>query len=312
MRVLVAGASGVLGRALVPLLAAAGHEVVGMARSEAGARRVADLGGEPVVCDALDADAVAAAVREARPDAIVNQLTAIPAAIRPRRVARQFAATNRLRAEGTANLIRAGEPLGVRHVAESNAFSYDPAGERRVKHEDDPLNLRAPRTFRPNVAAIAALERQTLDAGGVVLRYGHLYGPGTVYARDGSTTAAVRARRLPVVGGGRGLFSFVHVRDAASATVAALALDGPRVLNVVDDEPAPSAEWIAELARLAGAPPPRRVPAAVAALAAGRWGVEWMDRLAGASNERARRELGWEPEHRHWRAGFAADLGEEA
>jgi nucleoside-diphosphate-sugar epimerase len=310
MRVFVAGASGAIGRQLVPLLLDAGHEVVGLARSEASAERLRAAGAEAALGDALDRDSVVEAVRAAAPDAIVHQLTAIPANLKPRGLRRQLGPTDRLRRIGTTNLLAGAGAANVsRFVAQSIAYAYAPRGER-VVDEDAPLSLDAQTDFRPTVEAVADHERQVTGAGGVVLRYGWFYGPGTAYARDGATAQLVRRRAFPIGGSGAGRFSFIHVRDAAAATVAALAIDGPAVLNVVDDDPAPVSEWLPEYARALGAKPPRRVPVWLGRLAAGKYAVELMTEQRGASNARARAQLGgWQPVYSSWREGFAADLG---
>jgi nucleoside-diphosphate-sugar epimerase len=304
MRVFVAGATGVIGRALVPLLVGAGHEVVGLARSVERAAEVERLGAEAALGDALDRDAMLAAVAGARPDAVVHELTAIPASIEPRKFDRQFQATNALRIEGTRNLLTGAAEAGAeRFVAQSIAFAYDPEGGA-VKDEDAPLWRDPPAKFAAALEAIRSLERQVLDAGGTVLRYGQLYGPGTAYAPDGGSAALVRKRRFPIVGDGSGVFSFVSAADAARATVLALERDVRGVLNVVDDEPAPLREWLPAYAEAIGAPPPRRVPAWVARLAAGSFAVRSLTEIRGASNERAKGELGWQPDPASWREGF--------
>jgi nucleoside-diphosphate-sugar epimerase len=258
--------------------------------------------------DALDRAAVMDAVLEAQPDAIVQEVSRLPGFVNPRRMTAQMAATNRLRTEGTANLLAAADAVGVsRFVAQSIAFGYAPQGPR-VVDEDAPLNLAAPRQLRPVVEAVAELERQVLEASGVVLRYGMFYGPGTSFARDGDTARTVRRRAFPIAGDGEGRWSFVHVRDAAEATVAALGFDGPGVFNVVDDHPAPLREWLPEYARLLGARPPRRVPLWLVRLSAGPVAAEGMTQQRGASNARARAELGWTPRHADWRGGFAEEL----
>jgi nucleoside-diphosphate-sugar epimerase len=220
----------------------------------------------------------------------------------------QLAPTNRLRTEGTANLIAAAEAAGAgRIVAQSVAFAYAPRGDR-VVDENAPLNLEAPAQFRGAVEAIAEHERLVTEAGGVVLRYGFVYGPGTGYAADGATAEMVRRRLFPIPGDGGAMFSFVHVRDAAEAAVAALQLEGPATFNVVDDHPAALSEWLPEYARLLGAKPPRRVPAWLMRLAGGPVALEGTTRQRGASNARARAQLHWQPRHAGWREGFAEEL----
>jgi len=298
MKVLVAGASGVIGRPLLPLLESAGHEVVGLARtSRPGVLAV----------DALDRSAVAAAVREVAPDAVVNMLTAIPGRLNPRRMTAEFAVTNRLRTEGTRNLVDAARAVGVRRIiAQGLAYAYDPAGAG-LADEDAPLWRRPPAAFASSLAALRELEASTTAAGGTVLRLGHLHGPGTMFAADGSFVADIRAGKIPLVGDGGSVFSFVHVDDVASAVLAALEHDVPGVLNVVDDEPAPLREWLPAVAEMLGAPRPRRMPKALGRLVAGGWVAADLGGLPGASNARARRELGWRPS-RAWRTGFAAEL----
>ncbi|BCJ26282.1 NAD-dependent epimerase/dehydratase family protein [Actinocatenispora sera] len=307
MRVFVAGATGVVGRQLLPLLAEVGHEPIGMARSAAADDRVRQLGGRPVRADALDADAVAQAVRITAPDAIVNMLTAIPAKVDSRHLARDFAATNRLRTEGTRNLLAAARRAGVpRVIAQGLAYAYEPGDG--VANEDSPLWAKPPSQFVPVLDALRDLERQTTAAGGLVLRLGHLYGPGSTFAADGMFTRQAAAGKLPIVGGGTATYSFLHGADAASAIVAALDRPVRGVLNVVDDDPAPVHEWLPALARIVGGPAPKRVPAGLARLAAGAWGVAFLTRLRGADNARARLSLDWRPRYASWRDGFAAEL----
>jgi nucleoside-diphosphate-sugar epimerase len=309
MRVFVAGATGVIGRRLVPQLRGAGHEVVGMTRSSERAAALREQGADAVVCDAFDASGVERAVGEAAPDVVVNELTDIPSSIDPRKMEEQFATNDRLRIEGTANLVRAARAVGARRVvSQSIAFAYAPADG--LRSEDDPLFLDSPEPWKRTVEAIAALERQTLEGpDGVVLRYGYFYGPGSSYAGDGSTAAMVRKRAFPVVGGGTAVYSFIHVDDAAAATVAALDRGPSGVYNVVDDDPAPVAEWLPEYAAALEARPPRRVPRIAARIAAGRLAVYMMTGLQGATNAKARRELGWEPSWPSWRQGFREALG---
>jgi 2-alkyl-3-oxoalkanoate reductase len=309
MRVFLAGATGAIGRPLVRMLAADGHRVTGMTRSPAKADGLRAAGAEPAVADALDAAAVERALAEARPDVVVHQLTAIPERIDPRRFARDFAQTDRLRTEGTRILVDAARAAGAAVVAQSIAFTYAPGPPGTVHTESDPLVADPPRGFRRTAAAAAELERRVLDADGRVLRYGYFYGPGTAVSRAGSIGREVSRRRLPIVGGGTGVWSFVHIEDAARATVAALARDGSGVFNVVDDEPAPVREWLPALADALGAPRPLRVPAFLARPLAGGWGVASMTSLQGASNALAKRELGWRPSYASWREGFRRGLG---
>jgi nucleoside-diphosphate-sugar epimerase len=309
MRVFVAGATGVIGRQLVPRLVAAGHEVHGMTRSESKQAMLSDLGAVPVVADALDPDQVAAAVGRAMPDVIVHQLTAI-GAIDPRHFDRDFAWTNRLRTQGTDHLLSAGQAMGVRRfVAQSNgAFPYARTGGA-VKGEDDPLDPMPLREWRGMVAAIRHLEEAVLGANwteGIVLRYGAFYGPGTSLAPGEEQFELVRKRKFPLVGDGGGVWSFIHVADAAEATVAAVEHGSRGVYNVVDDDPAPVAEWLPALAQLLGAKKPMRVPRFIGRLFVGEVGIVMMTELRGASNAKAKLELGWRPAHPSWRQGFVA------
>jgi 2-alkyl-3-oxoalkanoate reductase len=312
MRVFVAGATGAIGRPLLALLIAAGHEVTGMTRSAANAQALQAAGAEPVLADALDAAAVTHAVEAARPQALIHQLTAIPPRLDPRRIQRDFALTDRLRTEGTRNLLDAARSAGAERVlAQSIAFAYAPGTPGRVHVESDPLNASAnpPKQFRRSAAAIAELEATVLDAGGLVLRYGYFYGPGSAISRSGSLCQDISRRRLPVIGGGGGVWSFIHVADAAQATVAALTHGASAAYNVVDDEPAPVREWLPALAAALGAPPPRRVPSLLARPLAGSYGIATMTAAQGASNALAKRELGWRPGYSSWREGFRTALG---
>jgi len=306
VRVFVAGATGAIGRALVPVLQAAGHEPIAMTRSleKAGALRAHGI--DAVVCDAYDQAGLARVIADTRPEQIVHLLTDLPEDINMRRFERETASTGRLRREGTRNLIAAAQAAGVqRIIAESIAFTYAPAGDW-VKHEDAPLASAA----LPFVAEpVGDLERQVLGAGGIVLRYGWLYGPGTGFAREGAWAANLRRRRLPIVGAGSGVFSFLHVEDAASATLAALEREEASTYNVVDDEPAPLREWVPVYAAAIGAPKPWHAPTWIGRLAAGRTAVEMLGELRGASNARIKRELGWQPSYASWREGFRTALG---
>ncbi|MEV6549147.1 NAD(P)-dependent oxidoreductase [Streptomyces sp. NPDC051597] len=308
MRVLVAGATGVIGRALVPLLTSVGHDVTALSRSAGRSAVLEGTGARTVLADALDAPALDRAVREAAPDAVVHLLTAIPPRLDPRRMARQFALTDRLRTEGTRNLIGAAQRAGARRIiSQGVAFAYDPDGDG-LAGEDTPLWRNPPKPFRRSLDALRELERRTGEARGLVLRFGHLYGPGTAFDTDGQFVRDIRDRRLPLVGGGSATFSFTHVHDAATAVVAALDKNATGLLNIVDNDPAPMSEWVPEVARILGAPAPRRLPAFVARLAVGGWGVAYLTRLRGADNTRARLALDWRPRHTSWRTGMAVEL----
>jgi 2-alkyl-3-oxoalkanoate reductase len=310
MRVFVAGASGAIGRPLVPRLVAAGHEVTGMTRSQAKAEPVRAAGAHAAVLDVFDPDALRAAVEEARADVVVHELTSLPDRLDFRK-RDLYEPTNRLRTEGTGNLLDAARVAGSRRfVCQSIAFAYRNEGAR-VKTEDDPLLDHAPGPFASGVSALREMEAMVLGADameGLVLRYGFFYGPGTHYGKDGAMIADARRRRLPVVGKGTGVFSFIHVDDAADATVAAVERGSPGVYNVTDDEPAPMSEWVPGLAEAAGAKRPLRVPLWVARMVGGRQAADFASELRGASNEKAKRELGWRPEHPSWRSGFRESL----
>lgn len=307
MRIFVAGASGAIGRPLLRQLLAAGHEVTGMTRREERAEEIRAAGAEAVVCDAFDAEALREAMVAARPEIVVHALTALPPNFKPR--SDYLAATNRVRVEGTRNLVAAAMAAGARRiVAESVAFFYEPEGDL-VKDEEAPLFKDPPGRFADGLAAIAELERQVGNAEGlegVVLRFGWFYGPGTYYAENGTVAQDVRRRRFPVVGPGSGVFSFIHVDDAAAATVAAVERGAPGVYNVVDDDPAAMHEWLPFYARAMGAKPPLRVPLWLAKLIAGSFVATMSTTLGGASNAKAKRELGWRPRWASWREGFTA------
>jgi nucleoside-diphosphate-sugar epimerase len=315
MKVFVAGATGALGKQLVPLLVAGGHDVVGMTRTEAKRDQLRRAGAQPVVADALDADAVGRAVGEAEPDVIVHELTAIPPAINMRHFDRDFALTNRLRTEGTDHLLSAGQAVGVkRFVAQGNAGVLYARTGGPIKEEDAPLDDDPPPVMRQSHAAIRHLEAAVTGASwteGTVLRYGWFYGPGTSIALDppGSYIELLRKRQFPIVGAGTGTWSFIHIEDAATATVAAIEGGPAGIYNVVDDEPAAVSEFLPVLAAAVGAKRPLRVPRWVGRLAAGEMAVMAMTELRGASNDKAKRELGWRLRYPSWRQGFAEGLG---
>jgi nucleoside-diphosphate-sugar epimerase len=314
MRIFVAGATGALGRRLVPLLVERGHQVTGMTRTAGKAAGLRAAGTEPVVADALDRDAVLAAVAAARPEVVVHELTALAEMTDFRKLDQGFALTNRLRTEGTDHLLAAARAAGARRfVAQSFAgWPFARVGGP-VKTEDDPLDPDPPAQLRRTLDAIRHLESAVLGAEGVegvVLRYGGFYGPGTSAGEDGFMLEDLRRRRFPLVGAGTGVWSFVHIDDAATATVAAVERGAPGIYQIVDDDPAPVSEWLPALAAAVGARPPRRVPAWVARLAGGAHGVVLMTEVRGASNAKARRELGWRPAWPSWRQGFRAGLGD--
>jgi nucleoside-diphosphate-sugar epimerase len=310
MRVFLAGATGVIGRRLVPMLVAEGHQVTGMTRSPEKAESLRAAGAEPVVADALDADAVREAVTSTQPDAVIHQLTALPQRIDPRKIEQDFVLNDRLRSEGTRLLVDAAQAAGTKRIiAQSIAFAYAPGPSGTLHGESDPLFLTAPKSFRRSANALAELERTVLGASGIVLRYGYFYGPGTSISSDGSMVEDLARRRLPIVGRGGGVWSFIHIDDAARATVAVLGYEGSGVYNIVDDDPAPVADWVPALASAVKAPRPWHVPAAIARLVAGQYGVLVMTQGQGASNELAKRELGWQPAHTSWREGFHTALG---
>jgi 2-alkyl-3-oxoalkanoate reductase len=312
MRIFVAGATGAVGQSLVPLLIDAGHEVTGMTRSESKAERLRAAGAEPAIADGLDRDAVVAAVTAARPDAIVHQLTGLTG-MNLRNFDGAFALTNRLRTEGTDHLLAAAQAAGVsRFIAQSYAgWPYARTGGP-VKTEDDPLDPEPVRSMSESLAAIRHVERATTAAGGLALRYGGFYGPGTGLGPGGEQVAMVRKRQFPIVGGGNGVWSFVHIHDAATAALAALERGAPGVYNIVDDDPAPAHEWLPVLAAAAGAKPPRRIPRWLGKLVAGEAVATLMTEIRGASNAKAKRELGWTPAYPTWREGFADSLRNNA
>jgi nucleoside-diphosphate-sugar epimerase len=309
MRILVAGASGALGRQLVPRLVAGGEQVIGTTRTPSKEEAIRRLGATPVVIDALDPSAVAAAVAQAAPDVIVHELTALSGSLDMRHFDRAFAATNRLRTEATDHLLAAGREIGVRRfVAQSYAGWPSARTGGPVTTEDDPLDPRPAAAMRETLAAIAHLETAVIAASwteGVVLRYGGFYGPGTSMGRDGEHTRMIRKRRFPVVGDGSGVWSFVHIEDAAEATVEAIVRGRRGIYNIVDDEPARVADWLPAVAAALGAKRPRRVPLWLGRRLGGEPAAVMMTEVQGASNAKAKRELGWRPRHPTWRDGTA-------
>jgi 2-alkyl-3-oxoalkanoate reductase len=312
MRVLVAGATGVIGRPLVKVLCEAGHEVVGTTRSQQRGELIRSLGADPLVVDARDTDALRAAVIASRPEVVINQLTNLPQKLDYKRAERTFGPTTDLRGRvGPALAGAAAEAGATRLIAQSVCFYYASTG-KPAHDEDDPL-IELPAEMPQAKAALAleALERSTVETPGlegVVLRYGWFYGPGSAYGSSGPWAADARRRRFPIVGKGTGIFSFIHMDDAVSATVLAVER-GSGIYNVCDDEPARMSEWLPVYAEALGAKPPRRVPVWLAGWVAGKQAALNATRLEGASNEKAKRELSWQPKYPSWRQGFLQGLG---
>jgi nucleoside-diphosphate-sugar epimerase len=308
MRVLLAGATGVIGRPLVPLLRAAGHDVVGLTRRPDRLPALAAVGAQGRVVDALDPAAVDAVVADVRPDAVIDQLTALPERYDPRRLDDFYGATNRLRRDGTAALLAAAEAHGARrYVLQSISFLTAPEGPDVLDEDARPWTDAPAAPAAEMVRILVDNEARVTGSArlaGLALRYGFLYGPGTYLASDGSMADEVRSRRMPLVGGGGGRWSLVHAFDAARATVAALERGAPGVYNVVDDDPAPMREWLPAFAAALGAKPPRRVPAWLARLLVGELPVRQATAARGASNARARAELDWAPAIPSWRTGL--------
>jgi len=309
MRVLVAGASGAIGRQLVPALIAAGHQVTATTRSPDKTAALSAAGATPVVVDGLDAVAVGEAVAKAEPEVIVHQMTAIPTSFSLRKFDQTFAVTNELRTRGLDHLLAAAKASGVgRVIAQSYAGWPNVRTGGPVKTEEDPLEPDPPADQRATIEAIKYLERTVTSASGITglaLRYGSLYGPGTT----DQVIAMIRKRRFPLIGDGGGVWSFLHVEDAASATVAAVQRGTAGVYNIVDDEPAPVSEWLPAAAAIVGAKPPLHLPVWLARPLAGDFGVAVMTQIRGSSNAKAKRELGWQPRWSSWRDGFARGLG---
>jgi nucleoside-diphosphate-sugar epimerase len=312
MKVLVAGATGALGRELVPQLVAAGHEVTGMTRSPRAIDGLRALGAGAVVADALDAAAVREAVAKAQPEVVVHQLTALKGDIDPKKFDQSFAMTNRLRTEGTDNLLAAAKTAGVRRMVAQSFAGWNLARTGGpVKTEDDPLDPEPATSQVETMKAIRYVESVvTGDAEieGLALRYAGFYGPGSAIGSGGSIAARIKARKVPIVGDGGGVWSFIHFADAASATVRAVEHGDPGIYQVADDEPAPVSVWLPELARILGAKPPRRVPAWLGRLVAGEAAVRMFTEARGADNSKAKRELGWTLRYPSWRQGFREGL----
>lgn len=312
VRVFLAGGSGVIGRQLIPKLVAEGYDVAAMTRSPEKADLLQRLGAVPVVCDALDSEALRRAVTDARPDVVINQLTDLPkGGLKPRKLRDYYARNNRIRREGTDNLVTAARAAQVkRYIGQSIAFWYEPTGTW-VKHETDPLWVNGPEPIGEAVRALAHAEEVPLNADAfdaVILRYGMFYGPDTWYSAEGEIGRLMKKRQYPNIGAGVGMTSFIHVEDAADACVAFVSRGRPGVYNVVDDEPATANDWMPVFARAVGARPPLRVPAWLAKPLAGKAVVEWTTTARGASNGLVTRELDWKLRYPSWRQGFAEGL----
>ena len=314
MRVFIAGATGAVGRRLVPLALRAGHQVTGMTRSEDKAAALRTAGAEAAVADALDRAGVVAAVAKASPEVIIHQLTALSSFTNLPRFDREFEATNLLRTQGTTNLVAAAQASGAsRFVAQSFAgWPYARTGGP-VKTEDDELDPDPPAKFQATLEAIRYLEHAVLSAEeieGIALRYGWFYGPGTSLGEGGKYIEAIRRQQFPIIGDGTGVWSFIHIDDVASATLAAIERGAAGIYNIVDDEPAPVVEWLPFLASAIGAPPPRHIPAWLGRPLIGEHGLVIMNEAHGAANSKAKRELGWQPRYSSWREGFRSGLGD--
>jgi nucleoside-diphosphate-sugar epimerase len=308
MKVFLAGATGAIGQQLVPILLSGGHQVVASTRTPDKLARLRDAGATPVVMDGLNRDEVLRTVAAARPDAIVHQMTALTRMKSLKRFDDEFATTNRLRIEGTAHLLEAARAVGVgRFVAQSYTNWTNIREGGRIKTEDDPLDPAPPSAMRQTLDAIRRLDQLVLSAAGVigvVLRYGNFYGPGTSIAPGGDIVEAIRRRRFPIVGDGAGVWSFIHIADAANAARVAIERGQAGIYNIVDDEPAEVSVWLPDLAAALGAKPPRHIPVWLGRLLLGDTGVSMMTRVRGSSNARAKRVLNWQPDYASWRDGF--------
>ncbi len=309
MRVMVIGATGAIGKPLVSQLHERGYEVIGTSRSASNSELLRKLGAQPIVLNALDTEAMRKALAETRPDAVIYQATALSNLSDFKHFDRSFAETNRLRREGTANLIAAAHEAGVRRIV-AQSFCGNMRYERTggpVKTEDDPIDPNPPKGTHESFAAMAYLEKAVTDAGGIALRYGGFYGKP-----NDALVSAVRAGKFPIVGDGAGVWSLIHVEDAAAAAIVALDHDGAAIYNIVDDEPAPCRVWLPEVAKILGAKPPPHLPVFLARLLAGETIVVMETESRGASNAKAKRELGWTLKYPSWRQGFAAAYGQQA
>jgi nucleoside-diphosphate-sugar epimerase len=308
MKIFVAGATGAIGKRLVSLLISQGHHVVAGTRTPDKAEALHAQGAEPVVMDGLNKDAVIKAVISSRPDAIVHQMTALASMRSLKNFDREFALTNRLRTEGTEYLIAAAQAVGTRKLVVQSFTGWpNQRAGGRIKTEDDPFDSDPPKNMAQTLAAIRKLENLTVSTPGItgtVLRYGSFYGPGTSISADGEIVKLVRKRQFPILGNGAGVWSFIHVDDAASAAQLAVQSETGGVFNIVDDEPAEVSVWLPELAKAIGAKAPWHIPAWLGRLAMGESGVSMMTQIRGSSNAKAKRILGWSPNYSSWREGF--------
>ena len=312
MKVFVTGGTGAIGQFLLPLLVENKHEVVALTRSANKATKLEDIGVTPVIADPLDKQALTAAVRRAEPEVIIHQLTALSSAGNFRKFDQEFALTNRFRTEVTDTLLAAARTIGTRRLIAQSYCGWPYAKKGGpVKTEEDPLDPKPPESFTKTLAAIRSLEdklRSTTFLEGIALRYGNFYGPGTAIGKGGVIIKMIKKRRFPIVGGGGGIWSFIHVIDAARATIAAISRGAAGVYNIADDEPAKVATWLPVLAKEIGAKPPRKIPHWLGELMIGKAGMMMMTQIRGCSNAKAKRELGWTPIYPSWRIGFADGL----
>ena len=312
MRIFVAGSTGAVGKLLVPHLVENGHEVVALVRAPQKAKAIEAVGAKVAIADALNKEELTAAITRAGPEVIIHQLTALAGVGNFKKLDDEFTLTNRFRTEVTDTMLAAGRLAGTRRFIAQSFCGWPFAREGGpVKTEQDPLDSNPPASFSKTLAAIRYLEdtvQRTTDLQALALRYGIFYGPGTGIAKDGLIVELVRKRRLPIVGDGAGVWSFIHIRDAVRATVAAVSRGDPGIYNVVDDEPAPVSTWLPALAEAVGAKPPHKLPAWLGKLAIGTGGVSMMTTIRGGSNAKAKRELGWQPIYTSWRLGFISGL----
>jgi 2-alkyl-3-oxoalkanoate reductase len=312
MKVFVAGSTGVIGRMLLPVLLEEGHEVIALVRNTKKGRAVEEMGAKTAFADAFNKEELTAAVRKAEPEVIIHQLTAIPKDLNFKKLDEQFVLTNRLRTEVLDSMIAAGHLVGARRFIAQSLCGWPFARVGGpVKTEDDPLDPNPPAGFSKTLAAIRYLEdaiRKTQGMEAIALRYGFLYGPGATFAKGSSTIELIRRRGMPIIGGGGGVWSFLHVEDAARSTAAALTCGEAGIYNIVDDEPAPVSTWLPFLADILGAKPPLKAPAWLGKMMIGEGGLSLMTRVRGGDNQMAKCLLGWQPVFSSWRAGFVKEF----